>query len=603
MGAKTASFMNGLIPNARQPCGKNRLVIRHKAVYFGIYTGMRNFAMKKTMRYALRLGAWVLIMALCARARVADGFAPFACAAYAALRIGGAHPLCLLAGCALGCAASGLGFAGWQALIGCAAVELLCRAPVLRRVDAFARAIVLAFLGTAFPGLVFSFGIPYNLLGALLSATVSAAIAPVLLPIAEWGGKKAALSREEQFALAALAVIVAIGLRATPLQGVFTSLCVLAAAMGGAGTGALGGVLMGAAIAFSGGQPEAAAVMGMSGALCGVLDGVPAWGRALAFLAVCQTAYLGPFGYSLPAAPLPQAILGALISLALPQSRIKALLATGDARQENRAAERAAERLTTLSEALETMAQARPRGEAGEGARAAHRLIAFLHGALAQSAQALSASADLPARPVRLHASVGVCARARDMVCGDSYAIVPLPGERMLLLLCDGMGTGGAAQVQSERTVRLITRLMRAGMDALGAIDTANTLLMWQDGETFSTLDLAVVDLCGGWAELYKLAAPPSLHLRADAVAEISSAGLPIGVLDGSHPRAVRIALRRGDMLFMASDGVMDACPAPELSALLRAHARESARSACAAVLRAPKHPKDDMTAILVKLT
>ena len=67
--------------------------------------------------------------------------------------------------------------------------------------------------------------------------------------------------------------------------------------------------------------------------------------------------------------------------------------------------------------------------------------------------------------------------------------------------------------------------------------------------------------------------------------------------------KAVRIALRRGDMLFMASDGVMDACPAPELSALLRAHARESARSACAAVLRAPKHPKDDMTAILVKLT
>ena len=139
--------------------------------------------MKKMVQCWLRLAIWGLWMALCVRARVADGFAPFASAAYAVLRLSGIHPLALLGGSALGCAASGLGWMGYQALVGCAVVELLYRFSLLQRLDRPVLAGVLAFLGTGLPGVLFSYGIAYNLLGSGLSAMVSMAVAPVLLPL------------------------------------------------------------------------------------------------------------------------------------------------------------------------------------------------------------------------------------------------------------------------------------------------------------------------------------------------------------------------------------------------------------------------------------
>ena len=374
----------------------------------------------------------------------------------------------------------------------------------------------------------------------------------------------------------------------TQRSTVFTSLCTLAASVGGAGTGALGGVLMGAALAFSGGQPEAAAVMGMAGALCGVLVDTPQWMRALAFLAVCQTAYLGPFGYSLPTAPFPQALCGALVSLALPCGRIKEWLATGEARMEVCTIARAERQLRDAAAALGEMAQVQSPDNEEDDRRAARQTFAALQGTLQNLANGLhSGQMPLARKSMRLNASVGVSARAKEGVCGDSYAVVPLPDERMLAVICDGMGTGEAARAQSEQAVRLITRWMQAGVDAPSAIGAANAFFLWQGSETFSTLDLAVIDLRTSRAELYKLAAPPSLHLRADAVAEITGADLPIGVLEGSCPRPASVALRRGDTLFMASDGVMDLYTAQELSAVVRAQA--NARKACEAVVRAQK--------------
>ena len=108
--------------------------------------------------------------------------------------------------------------------------------------------------------------------------------------------------------------------------------------------------------------------------------------------------------------------------------------------------------------------------------------------------------------------------RAKEAVCGDSYAVVPLPDDRMMAVICDGMGTGEAARAQSERAVRLITRWMQAGADAPSAIGAANAFFLWQGSETFSTLDLAVIDLRASRAELYNLAAPRSLHLHAAGV-------------------------------------------------------------------------------------
>lgn len=117
--------------------------------------------------------------------------------------------------------------------------------------------------------------------------------------------------------------------------------------------------------------------------------------RALAFLAVCQTAYLGPFGYSLPAAPFPQALCGAFASLALPCGRIRELLAAGEARREVCAIARAEKQLRDAAAVLGEMAQAqRVESEEG-GVQAVRQTFRALQGALQGVANGLARRPDI----------------------------------------------------------------------------------------------------------------------------------------------------------------------------------------------------------------
>ena len=131
--------------------------------------------------------------------------------------------------------------------------------------------------------------------------------------------------------------------------------------------------------------------------------------------------------------------------------------------------------------------------------------------------------------------------------------------------------------------------------------------------DMFSTMDLLLLDLSGGRAEFVKLAACPALIARDGAVTRVEGGRLPLGILERVQPAASRVQLVPGDLVLMASDGVMDAADPDALEALLldaadAAPSPGDMNALAEQVLRlaesggAPDRRRDDMTAVCLRL-
>ena len=104
-------------------------------------------------------------------------------------------------------------------------------------------------------------------------------------------------------------------------------------------------------------------------------------------------------------------------------------------------------------------------------------------------------------RRPRLRARTGIACASREAgaPCGDSHLACMLDEERMLVLICDGMGSGEAACRESAEAVRLLGRFLKAGAACGLAIETVNALLLNRGGEDmFATVDMLIFNLNAG---------------------------------------------------------------------------------------------------------
>ena len=212
-------------------------------------------------------------------------------------------------------------------------------------------------------------------------------------------------------------------------------------------------------------------------------------------------------------------------------------------------------------------------------------------------------------RRPRLRVRTGIACASREAgaPCGDSHLACMLDDERMLVLICDGMGSGEAARRESAVAVRLLGRFLRAGAACGLAIETVNALLLNRSGEDmFATVDLLILNLNTGEAELVKLAACPTLLLRDGALRRVEGGRLPLGILEKVQADARQARLMPGDVLLMTSDGVMDSAGEAALEQLMRREGEDMprlARLALAAAERAcQRGRRDDMTAMCLRV-
>lgn len=142
---------------------------------------------------------------------------------------------------------------------------------------------------------------------------------------------------------------------------------------------------------------------------------------------------------------------------------------------------------------------------------------------------------------------------------GDCCGWQDIGDGRIAIVLSDGMGKGKKAATESLMVVRTVLSLLRAGVSTDMTIKTINTvMLMKDDGDSFATLDLAIIDRKTGTGRFYKIGAAPTLLRRRENVEEMKLSAVPLGIVNGLKVRYMETSLKCGDWIIMMSDGVSD---------------------------------------------
>jgi len=150
-------------------------------------------------------------------------------------------------------------------------------------------------------------------------------------------------------------------------------------------------------------------------------------------------------------------------------------------------------------------------------------------------------------------------------VGGDYYDFIPLPRQRVAVLLGDVAGKGVAAALLMAKLSADARFCMLTEPDAAAAVTKLNALMNLSGiADGFVTLVAAVLDHESHTVTLVNAGHPsPLLYRRAsrtvDEATSTDMAGLPIGVLDGVSYASCQVALGPGDCILAFTDGVTEA--------------------------------------------
>ncbi len=149
-----------------------------------------------------------------------------------------------------------------------------------------------------------------------------------------------------------------------------------------------------------------------------------------------------------------------------------------------------------------------------------------------------------------------ICASNSNM-CGDAYKYFYDGKGHFIMVLSDGMGTGGRAAVDGAMASGLMSRLIKAGFGYECSLRILNSSMLFKSSdESLATVDIASIDLFTGMTELYKAGAAPTIVKRSGKTGKAESTSLPAGILrDIGFDKAV-IKCKTGDIVLLMSDGV-----------------------------------------------
>jgi stage II sporulation protein E len=161
---------------------------------------------------------------------------------------------------------------------------------------------------------------------------------------------------------------------------------------------------------------------------------------------------------------------------------------------------------------------------------------------------------------------LGVCvgasgmAKAGQKVSGDKFTFMDLNNGKYMVALSDGMGVGDKASQHSERTLEVTERLLKAGFGSEFTLKMVNlSMMLSTQDESFSTLDLVIIDTYSGRAEFIKAGAPTSYIKRGNSISTVEGDSPPVGILNSISHTIAEKKLKPGDIIIMTSDGAIEA--------------------------------------------
>lgn len=144
-------------------------------------------------------------------------------------------------------------------------------------------------------------------------------------------------------------------------------------------------------------------------------------------------------------------------------------------------------------------------------------------------------------------------------ISGDNYSFIELKDGKFMIALSDGMGTGPKAALESNTTITLLEKFLYAGFDEDVALKAINSMMLLKsNGETYSTVDMTVINQYTGEVEFIKVGAVSTFIKHEDGVQIIRTGTLPVGILSRIDMELVKKKLWDGDFVVMVTDGVLD---------------------------------------------
>lgn len=141
---------------------------------------------------------------------------------------------------------------------------------------------------------------------------------------------------------------------------------------------------------------------------------------------------------------------------------------------------------------------------------------------------------------------------------GDCYSLIRIEDGKILMALCDGMGSGEKAQRASETAISLVENFYKAGFDSEIILSIVNKFLSIGSNDVFSCLDMAVIDLKDGATDFIKLGATNGYIKHKDTTTVIECSSLPLGIISTISPTIKSTILNQGDMIVLCTDGITD---------------------------------------------
>lgn len=190
------------------------------------------------------------------------------------------------------------------------------------------------------------------------------------------------------------------------------------------------------------------------------------------------------------------------------------------------------------------------------------------------------------------------------ILSGDTRSITRIGFDKVMIALSDGMGSGERAESSSSNAIAMIENLYTAGFASETILTLANNLLSGMSDESFSALDLAILDLDNGYADFVKLGAVSGYIRTEQGVEAIEGGSLPLGIVEEMKPAIKRRKLKTDELCLILSDGVIDTIGKEQIDRILINNSALNPQVVANEIIRCclSRGIKDDVTVITFRL-
>lgn len=199
---------------------------------------------------------------------------------------------------------------------------------------------------------------------------------------------------------------------------------------------------------------------------------------------------------------------------------------------------------------------------------------------------------------------------------GDLYDFLAYGKDRHVLLVGDVSGKGAPAALYGAMVSGILRSLAPQRLPSPELMRKLNVMLRERQVEGhFITLIYSVWHPRTRTLRLSNAGMPQPILVRSGRPQTVRAEGVPLGLLDGMEYQETSVSLRRGDLLAMFSDGVIEATnPAREefgvqrLEKLLAENARRPLGKICETIeaeierFEQGRHRSDDQTYLLIRV-